>query len=116
MKESINAVLPLIGRGYPALGIPDLDPYRLGEQRFSVSEGIISVKLKVKDSLSHGVAKGIVKNVKSKITKENFGLILDVNFPYLGGEGNYKGETRLNQLKVQSKGYFKLDCCEYIYN
>lgn len=113
LKDSINELMPVIGHGYPSLGLPELDPYQLGEQRFAVSEGIISIKIKIKDSLSLGVSKGHVRSVKSKMTKENFGVILDVMFPYLGGEGNYRGETRLNQLKVQSKGYFKLDVCEY---
>lgn len=112
LKDSINGLMPVIGHGYPTLGLSELDPYTLGEQRFAVSEGIISVKIKIKNSLSRGVSKGRVMDVKSKITKENFGVILDVKFPYLGGEGNYRGETRLNQLKVQSKGYFKLDVCE----
>uniref|UniRef100_A0A336LBX9 CSON007790 protein n=1 Tax=Culicoides sonorensis TaxID=179676 RepID=A0A336LBX9_CULSO len=109
IKDSINHFISIIGHGYPSLNLPDLDPYVIGEERFSVSEGIISMKLKIKNSLSKGVSKGQVRNVKSKITKDNFGVILDVAFPFLGGEGNYKGETRLNQIKVQSKGYFKLD-------
>lgn len=113
LKSSINALMSVIGHGYPSLGLPELDPYTMGEQRFAVSEGILSVKIKIKDSMSLGISKGRVTNVKSKFTKENFGVILDVEFPFLGGQGNYKGETRLNQVKVQSKGHFQLDVCKY---
>lgn len=113
LKQSINELMPVIAHGYPSLGLPELDPYNVGEQRFAVSEGIISFKIKLKDSMTLGISKGRVTDVKSKFTQENFGVILDVNFPYLGAQGDYKGDTRLNRVKFQSKGNFKLDICKY---
>ncbi|XP_063706056.1 circadian clock-controlled protein daywake-like [Culicoides brevitarsis] len=109
IKNSVNELLPSIIHGYDPLGIPDLDPYSVGIERFSVGEGILSVKILIEDSKTLGISTANVTNVKSKITKDNFGVILDVDFSKMTAEGNYKGDTRVNDFSFKSKGFFTLN-------
>lgn len=108
IKESIKRYLPTMKEGYPPLGIESFDPYFLPKNRLEFREGELYAKMIMKDTTVAGISKTHIVNVRSKINSQKLYIELDVRFPKIFIEADYKGRGGYNEFKVNSAGHAKI--------
>uniref|UniRef100_A0A336M562 CSON011977 protein n=1 Tax=Culicoides sonorensis TaxID=179676 RepID=A0A336M562_CULSO len=108
LKESMTGLFALFKNGYPPLDVEVLDPYQLGTARFEYSTGPLSTRINMRNAIAHGASKGQVKNIRSKVNDQNLHFEMDVYFPKLLTEADFKGRSVFNDVKVKSDGHVKL--------
>lgn len=67
----------------------------------------------MKEAVSQGASNVQIKNVRSKVNDQSLRLEMDVFFPKLITEADFKGRSTFNQVKVKSEGHAKVHICEY---
>lgn len=62
----------------------------------------------MKDTVIKGISKTEIRNVRTKINDQKLFMELDVRFPKIILEGDYKGRGGYNEFKVNSAGHAKI--------
>lgn len=63
--------------------------------------------------MAYGVSNFQIKGVRSKISDESLRVDLDVFFPKLITEADFKGRSTFNEMKVKSEGHVKVNICKF---
>lgn len=79
---------------------------------FEYKQNQLTAKLNVKSAKIYGMSAAQIKDVRSNITENDMSLEIDVRFPKILMEGNYKGQGQLRDYRVKSKGFFNVTYCE----
>lgn len=90
------------------MGIESFDPYFLPRNRLEFRQGELYAKMIMKDTSISGVSKTEIVNVRSKINSQKLYIELDVRFPKILVDADYKGRGGYNEFKVNSAGHAKL--------
>ncbi|XP_063701612.1 uncharacterized protein LOC134831736 [Culicoides brevitarsis] len=106
--ESIKSYLPTMKEGYAPLGIESFDPYYLPKSRLEFRQGELYAKMLLKDIYVSGVSKTKVLGFRSKINSQKSYMELDVRFPKIFIEADYKGRGGYNEFQVNSFGHAKI--------
>lgn len=101
-------MIPTLKDGYPTLGIAAFDPLLVKKAYFEYKQNQVLATLNVKNAKVYGMSGAEVQDVRSNLTENSLDLELDVRFPKVFMEGNYKGEGRFNEYKVKSRGFFNV--------
>lgn len=64
------------------------------------------------DAIAKGASVVEIKKVRSKISDDNLHIELDVFFPKLVTEADFKGRSVFNSQKVKSGGHGKVTLCK----
>lgn len=62
----------------------------------------------MKNVRSYGFSTITVKDVRSELTDETLDIEVDVAFPKIDMEGNFKGQGSFNTFVLKTKGYFNM--------
>lgn len=62
----------------------------------------------MKNVRSYGFSTITVKDVRSDLTDESLDIEVDVAFPKIDMEGNFKGQGSFNTFVLKTKGYFNM--------
>lgn len=88
--------------------IAAFDPLQVKKAYFEYKQNQVMATLNIKNAKVIGMSGAEVKEVRSNLTDTSLDLDLDVRFPKVFMEGNYKGEGRFNEYKVKSRGFFNV--------
>lgn len=104
------AVMPTFKDGYPKLGIAPFDPLLVKKAYFEYKQSDLLATLTAKNTKVHGMSGAEVLEVRSNLTDTSLDLELDIRFPKVLMDGSYKGEGRINDYKLKSRGSFNVTC------
>uniref|UniRef100_A0A336MIK3 CSON001100 protein n=1 Tax=Culicoides sonorensis TaxID=179676 RepID=A0A336MIK3_CULSO len=108
IKNSIKGYLPSVKEGYAPLGIEPIEPYILPKNRLEFRQGELYAKMIMKDTAIAGISKTEIINVRSKVNSQKLYIEMDVRFPKIFIEADYKGRGGYNEFKVNSAGHAKM--------
>lgn len=108
IRKSIQEIIPIFKDGYPELDIAPFDPLFVKKAYFEYKQNQLLATLNIKNAKVIGMSGAEVKEVRSNLTETTLDLDLDVRFPKVYMEGNYKGSGRFNEYNVKSKGFFNV--------
>lgn len=66
-----------------------------------------------RNASTHGLSKGEIKRVRSKINSSGMILDVEVFFPRLFIQAKYKGEGRYNDLVLNARGDITIQLCKH---
>ncbi|XP_015523630.1 protein takeout [Neodiprion pinetum] len=108
LKTAIQDAIPKVSKGVPELNVPVLDPYYVALEEISYSNGMMQGKLLMKEVNAYGTSRAKILKVKSTFSEDRQRLEVDVLFPRIFIDGEYKAEGHLNDFKVGGKGFFNV--------
>jgi hypothetical protein len=108
LKESAQKFLQSFPSGIESLNIPAVDPFVVQNEHFEYNQYAIKGFLNIKQAKTYGISQAKIDSVRSRATDDKLDLEIDVIFPSLFMEGNYKAEGRINEIQLSSKGYFNI--------
>lgn len=113
IKDSINHVLPLLKNGFPPLDFPALDPFNVNTTYIEYEQNILTSKLNVTNTLVTGLSTAEVKSVRTKMNATHLYVLFDLHIPMVKLESDYSGQTKFNDLLVDSRGHAIVNCCKF---
>lgn len=81
-----------------------MDPYFVEKADFKVDRDTVQFTAGGRNGTAHGLSKGEVKRVRSKITDTSMVIDVEVVFPKLFIQSKYKGNGRFNDLVFNARG------------
>lgn len=108
LKDAIQDAIPKFAKGIPELDIPVLDPFVTEFQESEYGNGFMTGKITLKNVKTYGTSRARVLSVRTTATEDRHRLEIDLGFPKIFIEGEYKAEGRLNDFKLGGKGYFNV--------
>lgn len=101
-------MIPKLHHGNKELKIAPIDPFELQNTKYDYSNGILSGRVALKDAKIYGLSRSIVKDVRFKIDEQGTHMETDVSAPKIFVEGNYKADMKINDVRMNPKGYFNV--------
>ncbi|XP_012264051.2 uncharacterized protein LOC105690644 [Athalia rosae] len=108
LRDAIQDGISKFAKGVPELGVPVLDPYLTELHEVTYGNGFINGKMTVKNANTYGTSRARVLGVKATVGEGSHRLEIDVLFPRILIEGEYKAEGRLNEFVIGGKGFFNV--------
>ncbi|XP_055902480.1 uncharacterized protein LOC129938767 [Eupeodes corollae] len=108
LKNVFQEMLPKLHHGNKELNIPPIDPFALKNTKYDYSNGVLSGRVALKDAKIYGVSRSEVKDVRFTLNEEGTHMEVDTFTPRLYVEGNYKADMKINEVKMNPKGYFNV--------
>lgn len=106
--NSIKLINKIKQQGVPQLNFPAFDPYISDNVKAEYKSEDIYGSVFIKQPKMYGISRAQIKEVHSEITEDEMNLEVNILFPRIFMEGNYKGEGRFNGIHINSKGYYNV--------
>lgn len=87
---------------------PALDPFIGDNIKTEYKTDDIYGSVFIKQPKMYGISRAQVREVHSEVTEDEMDLEVNLLFPRVFMEGNYKGEGRFNGIHINSKGYYNV--------
>nr|CAD7568300.1 unnamed protein product [Timema californicum] len=109
MVERIREIVPDLLAGDPELDLPALNPVHIAELSIDtdITEDVRS-RMFFKDINIYNTDSVQIKNVRSNINDNKLELEVDIQFPKLFLDGEYRSDVRFRGLPFINKGSFNL--------
>ncbi|XP_055852596.1 putative beta-carotene-binding protein [Episyrphus balteatus] len=108
LKDVFQQMLPKLHHGNKELKIPPIDPFALQNTKYDYSNGILSGRVGLKDTKVYGLSRSEVKDVNFKLTEDGTHMEINIFTPRIYVEGNYKADMKINDVRMNPKGYFNV--------
>lgn len=108
LKDVFQQMIPKLHHGNKELNIPPIDPFALQNTKYDYSNGVLNGRVALKDVKVYGISRSIVKDVRFTLNEDGTHMETDVSAPRLFVEGNYKADMKINDVRMNPKGYFNV--------
>lgn len=102
--------------GYEKLGIDSLDPFTVPSFTFRYKQGTLMLGVMMRNATTRGLTSGQIKSVRSRVSDSRMSMEIEVYFPQIVTEAHYKGQGKINELRVTSKGFVNVTYSKFKYN
>ncbi|XP_067014127.2 protein takeout [Anabrus simplex] len=110
LKKRLQFVLPDIFRnGFPELDLEPSDPAYIRELSAKYLNGNWSANIVTKNTKTWGLSRILIHNVRTQIQDtKHFHAEIDFTIPTIMTEGDYKLESTLLGIPINTKGFFNI--------
>lgn len=102
--------------GYAKLGIDPLDPFVVPSVNFRFKQGTLMIGLSMRNASTKGLTTAQVRKVQSSVSDSRLSMEVEVYFPQILTEAHYKGQGKINELRVVSKGFVNVTHSKYLFS
>ncbi|XP_067014150.2 circadian clock-controlled protein daywake [Anabrus simplex] len=109
LTSTLQRILPKFMEGVPEFDLEPFDPMVVPEMLVEYRQGDVNGKMLVKNTRVYGLEGIQVTDVRATLNdSKTFELLIDVRFPVLFLEGDYKAQGKIVVFPINGKGVYNI--------